>query len=241
MATNRSFDSLDDSLKLLHYYITGVYFPRADRLDVVLPLDCWVMSHAIYDMPLSYPHLLFGAIMDVAANDSPSVGIPFAALITLLLQRLGVPLADLVTIPDNGVHPSIEVLVVVRLPPLLIYHQGEMIIVMWPRTQLLEKEAKRPKTRRLRMVVHLLRLLSVPSSSSDRLKGLALLAKFSSVSIIKNLLKEWFSMRIMILSKTIKSLNLGGASFELVVIVVAVLNGLFELLLLRSRLGQGEY
>ncbi|CAL1377913.1 unnamed protein product [Linum trigynum] len=123
--TNRSFDSLDESLKLLHYYITRVYFPRADRLDVVLPLDCWVMSHAISDMPLSYPHQLFGAIVDADANDSPSVGLPFAAMIALLLHRLGVPLADFVTISDDGVHPSIdEVLAVVGLPPIVDLSSG---------------------------------------------------------------------------------------------------------------------
>ncbi|CAI0540290.1 unnamed protein product, partial [Linum tenue] len=125
MVTNRSFDSLDDSLKLLHYYITRVYFPRADRLDVVLPLDCWVMSHAISDMLLSYPHLLFGAIVDAAANDSPGVGLPFAGLITLLLHHLGVPLADFVTISDGCVHPSIdEVLAVVGLPPIVDLSSG---------------------------------------------------------------------------------------------------------------------
>ncbi|CAI0540350.1 unnamed protein product, partial [Linum tenue] len=125
LVTNRSFDSLDDSLKLLHYYITRVYFPRADRLDVVLPLYCWVMSHAISDMLLSYPHLLFGAIVDAAANDSPGVGLPFAGLITLLLHHLGVPLADFVTISDGCVHPSIdEVLAVVGLPPIVDLSSG---------------------------------------------------------------------------------------------------------------------
>ncbi|CAL1403045.1 unnamed protein product [Linum trigynum] len=127
--TNRSLDSLDDSLKLLHYYTTRVYFPRGDRLDVIFPLDCWVMSHAISDMPLSYPHLLFGAIVDAAANDSPSVGLPFAALITLLLQCLGVPLADFVTISDNFVHPSIdEVLTVVGLPPIVDLSSGGDVV-----------------------------------------------------------------------------------------------------------------
>ncbi|CAL1376506.1 unnamed protein product [Linum trigynum] len=125
LVTNRSFDSLDESLKLLHYYINRVYFPRADSLDVVLPLDCWVMSHAISDMPLRYPHLLFGSIVDAAANESPSVGLPFAAMITLLLHRLGVPLADFVTISDDGVHPSIdEVLAVVGLPPIVDLSSG---------------------------------------------------------------------------------------------------------------------
>ncbi|CAL1376335.1 unnamed protein product [Linum trigynum] len=123
--TNRSFESLDNSLRLLHYYINRVYFPRADRLDVVLPLDCWVMSHAISDMPLSYPHLLFGAIVDAAANDSPSVGLPFAALVTLLLHRLGVPLSDFVTVSDNCVHSSIdEVLVTVGIPPIVDLSSG---------------------------------------------------------------------------------------------------------------------
>ncbi|CAL1403046.1 unnamed protein product [Linum trigynum] len=129
LVTNRSLDSLDDSLKLLHYYTTRVYFPRGDRLDVIFPLDCWVMSHAISDMPLSYPHLLFGAIVDAAANDSPSVGLPFAALITLLLQCLGVPLADFVTISDNFVHPSIdEVLTVVGLPPIVDLSSGGDVV-----------------------------------------------------------------------------------------------------------------
>ncbi|CAI0383531.1 unnamed protein product [Linum tenue] len=206
--TNRSFDSLDDSLKLLHYYITRVYFPRADRLDVVLPLDCWVMSHAISDMSLSYPHLLFGAIVDASANDSPGVGLPFAGLITLLLHRLGVPLADFVTISDGCVHPSIdEVLAVVGLPPIVDLSSGgadhgATDAAIRERDE--EDEASADGGA-------LLRLLFVPSSSSDRLKDLVLLTELSSVSIIKKLLKEWFSMRIMISSKTIKSLNLGGA------------------------------
>ncbi|CAL1394506.1 unnamed protein product [Linum trigynum] len=126
-ATNRSFDSLDYSLKLLHYYITRVYFPRTDRLDVVvvLPLDCWVMSHAISDMSLSYPHMLFGEIVDAASNESPIVGLPFAALITLLLQRVSVPFADFIIVSDNGVHPTIdEVLAVVGIPPIVDLSSG---------------------------------------------------------------------------------------------------------------------
>ncbi|CAL1413630.1 unnamed protein product [Linum trigynum] len=83
------------------------------------------MSHAISDMSLSYPDLLFGALVDAAASESPPVGLPFATLITLLLQRLGVPLADLVTISDNGVHPTIdEVLPVVGIPPIVDLSSG---------------------------------------------------------------------------------------------------------------------
>ncbi|CAL1371593.1 unnamed protein product [Linum trigynum] len=43
-AMNRPFAELDDSLKLLHYYINRVYFPRTESLNVILPHDCWQCS-----------------------------------------------------------------------------------------------------------------------------------------------------------------------------------------------------
>ncbi|CAL1378801.1 unnamed protein product [Linum trigynum] len=84
-ATNQSFAALDDLRRLLQYYITHVYFPCTEIVVVVLPHDCWIMSHAVSNMSLSYAHMLFGAIVEAAANESPTAGLSFARLITLLL------------------------------------------------------------------------------------------------------------------------------------------------------------
>ncbi|CAL1376346.1 unnamed protein product [Linum trigynum] len=120
-AMNRPLAELDDSLKLLHYYITRVYFPPTGSLNVVIPHDCWIMSHVVSDMSLSYPHLLFGAIIDDAANESPTDGLPFAGLVTQLLHRVGVPLTDFVFAPTDFVSPTLDdVLGAVGLPPSLI-------------------------------------------------------------------------------------------------------------------------
>ncbi|CAL1393147.1 unnamed protein product [Linum trigynum] len=122
---NRPLAELDDSLKILHYYITRVYFLRTDSLNIILPHDCWIMSHVVSDMSLNYPHLLFGAIVDAAANESPAAGLPFAGLVTQLLHRVGFPLTGLVLATSDFVSPTLDdVLGAVELPLLIDLTSG---------------------------------------------------------------------------------------------------------------------
>ncbi|CAL1380678.1 unnamed protein product [Linum trigynum] len=83
------------------------------------------MLSPISDMSLSYPHLLFGAIIDAAANESPTAVLPFASLVTQLLHRVGVPLTDCVFATTDYVSPTLDdVLGAVGLPLLIDLTSG---------------------------------------------------------------------------------------------------------------------
>ncbi|CAN1290807.1 hypothetical protein LINPERPRIM_LOCUS20865 [Linum perenne] len=82
---------LPDSLKLLHYFIAGVFLPRSVGHYLVTPMDTWIMHHAVVDHKLNYCSLML-ATMAKFSNSFYEVELSFGPQISLLLQRLGIPL-----------------------------------------------------------------------------------------------------------------------------------------------------
>ncbi|CAN1341837.1 hypothetical protein LINPERPRIM_LOCUS39296 [Linum perenne] len=75
-------------LRVLHFLVTRVFFPRTTNREVVTALDTWVLHHAENRLPISYAHLMFTHMIR-AATDFSRGNLPFAPLITTLLSRLG--------------------------------------------------------------------------------------------------------------------------------------------------------
>ncbi|CAL1395147.1 unnamed protein product [Linum trigynum] len=72
---------------VLHYFITHVFLPGSESLDVVNQLDLWVISNALAGRKLDYSHLLFGCMIR-ASSDEYSGSFPFGGYISLLLANL---------------------------------------------------------------------------------------------------------------------------------------------------------
>ncbi|CAN1285118.1 hypothetical protein LINPERPRIM_LOCUS18885 [Linum perenne] len=75
-------------LRVLHFLITRVFFPRTTNREVVTALDAWVLHHAENRLQISYAHLMLTHMIR-AATDFSRGNLPFAPLITTLLLRLG--------------------------------------------------------------------------------------------------------------------------------------------------------
>ncbi|CAL1382736.1 unnamed protein product [Linum trigynum] len=101
--------SLLPSLRMLHYCITRVFVPRAESLDLVPPVDLWIISHAVHGVPLDYAHLVFGSLM--RSSDASFTG-PFALgpLVTSLLLELRIHLSPFLTITPSLFPPAGAVL-----------------------------------------------------------------------------------------------------------------------------------
>ncbi|CAL1376379.1 unnamed protein product [Linum trigynum] len=75
------------SLQTFHYLLTRVFLPRTVFLDRVIPLDLWIMSHVVADVPLDFSHLLFGALLPFIDHNFHAP-LSFGAMITRLLLAL---------------------------------------------------------------------------------------------------------------------------------------------------------
>ncbi|CAL1410282.1 unnamed protein product [Linum trigynum] len=106
--------SLLPSLRLLHYCITRVFVPRADSLDLVLPLDLWIISHAVHGVPLDYAHLVFGNLLRFS-NASLDGPLAFGPLVTSLLLELHLPLSPFLTMTPSLYPPAYHVLDVLEI------------------------------------------------------------------------------------------------------------------------------
>ncbi|CAL1394900.1 unnamed protein product [Linum trigynum] len=54
---------LPPRLRIFHYIPAHFFLPRDADLDQFLPLDVWILAHAVEGRPLSYPHLLSGGFL----------------------------------------------------------------------------------------------------------------------------------------------------------------------------------
>ncbi|CAN0907591.1 hypothetical protein LINGRAHAP2_LOCUS24874 [Linum grandiflorum] len=93
------FDGLGAFLELcpafnLGMFITRAILPRSFALDELLPLDIFILWHALHMKPLSLPHLLLIHINN-AAKDGYLGDMPCATLITQLLFNMGIDLYGL--------------------------------------------------------------------------------------------------------------------------------------------------
>ncbi|CAI0458048.1 unnamed protein product [Linum tenue] len=87
LATGR----LPDDLKVLHFFITRVFFPRSHGLNRIYPMDMWILASAKENRPISYPHLMFSHMLHYC-DDNYNEELPFAPQITMLLRGLGIDL-----------------------------------------------------------------------------------------------------------------------------------------------------
>ncbi|CAN0917253.1 hypothetical protein LINGRAHAP2_LOCUS30177 [Linum grandiflorum] len=91
--THFNISFLPEDLRVLHWFITRIFIPRSFAWDTVTPIDVWVLHNAFYGQPLSLPHLLFSALLDVGASFYPG-SLPFAPQLTLLMHTAGIDLSD---------------------------------------------------------------------------------------------------------------------------------------------------
>ncbi|CAN1248320.1 hypothetical protein LINPERPRIM_LOCUS6692 [Linum perenne] len=75
-------------LRVLHFLITRVLFPRTTNREVVTALDTWILHHAENRIHISYAHLMLTHMIR-AATDFSRGNLLFAPIITTLLLRLG--------------------------------------------------------------------------------------------------------------------------------------------------------
>ncbi|CAN1760124.1 hypothetical protein LINPERHAP1_LOCUS7412 [Linum perenne] len=80
-------------LRVLHWYITRIYLPRSYDKDILFPLDVWILSNALRRVQLSLPRLIFHYILEAVSLPFQG-GLPFAPLLTAILERVGVNLRD---------------------------------------------------------------------------------------------------------------------------------------------------
>ncbi|CAN0830976.1 hypothetical protein LINGRAPRIM_LOCUS3437 [Linum grandiflorum] len=91
--THFNISFLLEDLRVLHWFVTWIFLPRSFAWDTVTPIDVWVLHNAFYGQPLSLPHLLFTALLDVGASFYPG-SLPFAPQLTLLMHTVGIDLSD---------------------------------------------------------------------------------------------------------------------------------------------------
>ncbi|CAN1182078.1 hypothetical protein LINPERHAP2_LOCUS35778 [Linum perenne] len=85
---------LPDHLRVLHFMITRHFLPRSDARDELTPLDIWILYNSyITQHPICLPHLILRA-MQSAASPCSSGALPFAGLITRMLDFLGVDISQ---------------------------------------------------------------------------------------------------------------------------------------------------
>ncbi|CAN1309866.1 hypothetical protein LINPERPRIM_LOCUS27840 [Linum perenne] len=75
-------------LKVLHFLITRILFPRTTNREVITALDTWILHHAINRAPISFVHLMFNHMVREATDFSRG-DLPYAPFITTILLRLG--------------------------------------------------------------------------------------------------------------------------------------------------------
>ncbi|CAN1743898.1 hypothetical protein LINPERHAP1_LOCUS1947 [Linum perenne] len=84
---------LPDHLRVLHFMITRHFLPRSTARDELTPLDIWILYNAhITHHPICLPHLIIRAMQSTASPYFSGV-LPFAGLITRMLDFLGVDIS----------------------------------------------------------------------------------------------------------------------------------------------------
>ncbi|CAL1361604.1 unnamed protein product [Linum trigynum] len=83
-------------MRVLHFAITRIFLPRSQALDRILPLDLWIMTHAVHGVPLDYSLLVFGTFLTYADSSYPG-SLPLGGQITRLAIRLGISIAPFIT------------------------------------------------------------------------------------------------------------------------------------------------
>ncbi|CAN0920119.1 hypothetical protein LINGRAHAP2_LOCUS31849 [Linum grandiflorum] len=97
---------LPNDLRVLHWFISRMFLPRSFALDIVSPLDIWVMHNGFYGQPLSLPHLQLSHFLDLGASFYPG-RLPLAPQLTLLMHSAGIDLSDnILKHPIYHIHPQ---------------------------------------------------------------------------------------------------------------------------------------
>ncbi|CAL1402753.1 unnamed protein product [Linum trigynum] len=89
------------SLRALHFFISRVFLPRSGNLQLITPVELWILVHAAHGIPLGFADLFFGSAISFCDVNVTSP-LLFGPLITTLLSRLHVNLN-----PFRVVTPSI--------------------------------------------------------------------------------------------------------------------------------------
>ncbi|CAL1361367.1 unnamed protein product [Linum trigynum] len=106
---------LSPRLRIFHHFITHVFFPRTYNLDVVLPLDLWIIASATAGRKLDYSSLMFANLLP--AGDEHYQGLlPFGSIITRLLVNLGIDLSDFRSVSHTMYVGALNVLMILDLP-----------------------------------------------------------------------------------------------------------------------------
>ncbi|CAN1141838.1 hypothetical protein LINPERHAP2_LOCUS12714 [Linum perenne] len=89
-----SIRSLPDHLRVLHFMITRHFLPRTYAREELLPLDIWIIYKAyITHHPICLPHLIIRS-MQAAGSPHYTGDLPFAGLITRMLDFLGIDISQ---------------------------------------------------------------------------------------------------------------------------------------------------
>ncbi|CAN1137053.1 hypothetical protein LINPERPRIM_LOCUS21287 [Linum perenne] len=85
---------LPDHMRVMHFLITRHFLPRSIARDELTPLDIWILYNAcVTQHPISLPHLIIRA-MQAAASTRFVGDLPFAGLITRMLDFLGIDISQ---------------------------------------------------------------------------------------------------------------------------------------------------
>ncbi|CAL1412665.1 unnamed protein product [Linum trigynum] len=141
-------------LRVLHFAITRIFLPRTQALDRIVPLDLWIMAHAVWNVPLNYSILIFGVFITYADSSYPGP-LPLGPLITRLAVRLGVTITSFRT--EN---PSFLMLTdqVLDECEIAIGGDGLQMLILELKT-VMEMTVKEMKIVELVILPHLLQLL----------------------------------------------------------------------------------
>ncbi|CAN1130015.1 hypothetical protein LINPERPRIM_LOCUS12992, partial [Linum perenne] len=97
-----SIQSLPDSLKLLHYFLTRIFLPRSIGRFLVTLMDTWLMHCATIGCEVDFSTLMF-TVMTQFGNHLQKGHLPFGGVISALIERLGIRLRT--RFAAAGVHP----------------------------------------------------------------------------------------------------------------------------------------
>ncbi|CAN1193968.1 hypothetical protein LINPERPRIM_LOCUS36289 [Linum perenne] len=85
---------LPDHLRVLHFMLTRHFLPRTVARKDLLPLDIWILYNAsLTEYPISLPHLIIRAMQSAASLRFPGA-LPFAGLITRMIDFLGIDISQ---------------------------------------------------------------------------------------------------------------------------------------------------
>ncbi|CAL1411063.1 unnamed protein product [Linum trigynum] len=106
---------LSPRLRIFHYILTHVFFPRSYNQDCVLPMDLWIIANATARRKLDFASIMFGQLLPVGDENYKSL-LPFGSIITRLLINLGVDLSEFRSISSTMYVSALNVLMILDLP-----------------------------------------------------------------------------------------------------------------------------